>query len=82
MTFEISKQHQLSENLLFRQLFEQESSTYSYLLADTDTKEAVIIDPVIETAKRDQQVSSLNSEKHSSSIALVKLPAGFLCYSY
>ena len=56
MTFEIFRQHQHSVNLLFRQLFEQESFTYSYLLADTDTKEAVIIDPVIETAKRDQKV--------------------------
>lgn len=38
---------------LFRQLFELESSTYTYLLADTDTKEAVLIDPVLETIERD-----------------------------
>ncbi|XP_049902736.1 persulfide dioxygenase ETHE1, mitochondrial [Epinephelus moara] len=38
---------------LFRQLFERESSTYTYLLADTETKEAVIIDPVLETIDRD-----------------------------
>ncbi|XP_073703361.1 persulfide dioxygenase ETHE1, mitochondrial isoform X1 [Garra rufa] len=38
---------------LFRQLFESESSTYTYLLADTDTKEAVLIDPVLETVDRD-----------------------------
>ncbi|XP_042295454.1 persulfide dioxygenase ETHE1, mitochondrial [Sceloporus undulatus] len=43
-------QHQ---GLLFRQLFESESFTYTYLLADTTTKEAVLIDPVLETAKRD-----------------------------
>uniref|UniRef100_A0A668S4P5 Persulfide dioxygenase ETHE1, mitochondrial n=1 Tax=Oreochromis aureus TaxID=47969 RepID=A0A668S4P5_OREAU len=30
-----------------------ESSTYTYLLADADTKEAVIIDPVLETIDRD-----------------------------
>ncbi|XP_029437511.1 persulfide dioxygenase ETHE1, mitochondrial-like [Rhinatrema bivittatum] len=35
------------------QLFEQKSSTYSYLLADAETKEAVIIDPVLETVERD-----------------------------
>lgn len=38
---------------LFRQLFESESSTYTYLLADTETKEAVLIDPVLETVDRD-----------------------------
>ncbi|XP_053253987.1 persulfide dioxygenase ETHE1, mitochondrial [Podarcis raffonei] len=41
------------QGLLFRQLFESESSTYTYLLADLKTKEAVLIDPVLETAKRD-----------------------------
>lgn len=39
--------------LYFQQLFEKESSTYTYLLADTQTKEAVIIDPVLETVERD-----------------------------
>ncbi|KAM8825810.1 persulfide dioxygenase ETHE1, mitochondrial-like [Synchiropus picturatus] len=38
---------------LFRQLFESASSTYTYLVADTDTKEAVLIDPVLETLSRD-----------------------------
>lgn len=31
-----------------RQLFDSESSTYTYLLEDTGTKAAVIIDPVLE----------------------------------
>lgn len=43
-------------NLIFHQLFEAESSTYTYLLADADTKEAVIIDPVLEMAARDLQL--------------------------
>ncbi|XP_067456941.1 persulfide dioxygenase ETHE1, mitochondrial isoform X1 [Thunnus thynnus] len=43
----------LTKGLLFRQLFELESSTYTYLLADTETKEAIIIDPVLETIDRD-----------------------------
>uniref|UniRef100_A0A3B4UB40 Persulfide dioxygenase ETHE1, mitochondrial n=1 Tax=Seriola dumerili TaxID=41447 RepID=A0A3B4UB40_SERDU len=34
-------------------LFESESSTYTYLLADPETKEAVLIDPVLETIDRD-----------------------------
>jgi sulfur dioxygenase len=34
-------------------LFEKESSTYTYLLADSITKEAIIIDAVAETQQRD-----------------------------
>ena len=40
-------------SLIFRQWFESESSTYTYLLADSKTKEAIIIDPVQETLDRD-----------------------------
>ena len=39
--------------LIFRQLFEKESSTYTYLLADSASKEAVLIDPVLDTVERD-----------------------------
>lgn len=42
--------------MLFRQLFDPESSTYTYLLADEDTKDAVIIDPVLEQTDRDVQL--------------------------
>jgi sulfur dioxygenase len=42
--------------LIFRQLFESESSTYTYILADPITKEAVIIDPVDTTAQRDSEI--------------------------
>ncbi|XP_074837598.1 persulfide dioxygenase ETHE1, mitochondrial-like [Carettochelys insculpta] len=45
-----------SQRLLFRQLFEPESCTYTYLLADRQTKEAILIDPVLETAKRDAKL--------------------------
>lgn len=34
-------------------MFESESSTYTYLLADQETKDAVLIDPVLETIERD-----------------------------
>ena len=43
-------------NVLVRQLFEKESSTYTYLVMDRTTREAVLIDPVIETVERDIQV--------------------------
>jgi sulfur dioxygenase len=39
--------------LIFRQLFDPQSSTYSYLLGDRDRREAVLIDPVFEQARRD-----------------------------
>ncbi len=39
--------------LVFRQLFDQESSTYTYLLGDSDSREAVLIDPVFEQIQRD-----------------------------
>jgi glyoxylase-like metal-dependent hydrolase (beta-lactamase superfamily II)/rhodanese-related sulfurtransferase len=42
--------------LLFRQLFEPETSTYTYLLADAQSHEAVLIDPVRETIDRDVQL--------------------------
>lgn len=38
---------------VFRQLYDNVSSTYTYLLADADTREAVIIDPVFELHHRD-----------------------------
>lgn len=44
-----------SSKLLFRQLFEKESSTYTYLLADLThpDKPALLVDPVDKTVERD-----------------------------
>jgi sulfur dioxygenase len=39
--------------LIFRQLFDAQSSTYTYLLADGRAREAVLIDPVFEQVRRD-----------------------------
>ncbi len=39
--------------LIFRQLFDPPSSTYTYLLGDAESSEALIIDPVFENARRD-----------------------------
>jgi sulfur dioxygenase len=40
-------------SLIFRQLHDARSGTYTYLLADPDAKKAVLIDPVFEHARRD-----------------------------
>ena len=42
--------------MLFRQLFDAETSTYTYLLADEQTREAVLIDSVKEQVDRDLQI--------------------------
>jgi glyoxylase-like metal-dependent hydrolase (beta-lactamase superfamily II)/rhodanese-related sulfurtransferase len=39
--------------VIFRQLFDASSNTYSYLLADEHSREAVLIDPVFEQHARD-----------------------------
>jgi sulfur dioxygenase len=44
--------------LIFRQLFDSQSSTYTYLLADARSREAVLIDPVFEQARRDAALVS------------------------
>ena len=42
--------------IIFRQLFERESSTYTYLLGCLTTKKAILIDPVLETVDRDVRI--------------------------
>jgi glyoxylase-like metal-dependent hydrolase (beta-lactamase superfamily II)/rhodanese-related sulfurtransferase len=39
--------------LIFRQLFDPQSSTYTYLLGDSTSRSAVLIDPVFEQVRRD-----------------------------
>ena len=39
--------------LIFRQLFDAQSSTYTYLLGDSVSREAILIDPVFEQVRRD-----------------------------
>ncbi len=46
----------MSKEMIFYQLFEAESSTYTYVLGDPISKEAIIIDPVLETVERDLQL--------------------------
>lgn len=42
--------------MIFRQLFEAESSSWTYLLGDEGSGRCVLIDPVIDTAERDLEV--------------------------
>lgn len=52
----IDDTHSISIFSLLPQLFDRETCTYTYLLADTNTKEAVLIDPVIDLAERDAKL--------------------------
>lgn len=45
-------------SLFFRQLFDKESSTYTYIIADPTSKKALIIDPVIDQIERDLLILS------------------------
>ena len=42
--------------MIFRQLFDKETSTYTYILGDAEMRVAVIIDPVIEQVVRDIKI--------------------------
>ena len=42
--------------MIFRQLFEELSSTYTYLIACEETRQAVLVDPVYPTSDRDLSV--------------------------
>ena len=46
----------MKNQTIFFQLFEPETSTYTYLIADEMTKEAAIIDPVLENVERDAKL--------------------------
>jgi hypothetical protein len=50
----------VSSAYIFRQLVDEASNTYTYLLADAQTKEAVLIDPVLE------QVRFLQDGEHTN----------------
>ena len=46
----------MNKNIIFRQLLDYETNTYTYIVADKKSKEAVIIDPVFEMATRDEKL--------------------------
>lgn len=43
----------MKPTLIFRQLFDPQSATYSYLVGEPGSREALLIDPVFENARRD-----------------------------
>jgi hypothetical protein len=53
--------------LIFRQLFDPQSSSYTYLLGDQSSRDAILIDPVFEQAPRDM---ALLKELDSAAIQL------------
>lgn len=46
----------LTNGIIFRQLFDGASSTYTYLLADPLSRDALLIDPVLEQVERDLEI--------------------------
>ncbi|KAI1303068.1 Persulfide dioxygenase ETHE1 -like protein, mitochondrial [Halotydeus destructor] len=44
------------QRVIFRQLFDRVSCTYTYLLGCSATKQALLIDPVLETVERDLEL--------------------------
>jgi hypothetical protein len=71
----------LRGNNAFLQLFDQDTWTYSYLLADEVTPDAVLIDPVIDQVDRDLNLlTDLNldlrlSSRHISTQITSQAPA-------
>lgn len=59
----------MTNSIIFRQLFDQPSATYSYLLADGDSRQAIFIDTVFEQHQRDL---SLLQELELSLLACVE----------
>ncbi|HKX41047.1 MAG TPA: MBL fold metallo-hydrolase, partial [Burkholderiaceae bacterium] len=74
--------------LVFRQLFDPQSSTYTYLLGDSASGEALLIDPVFEHVRRDaallrelglRLVATLDTHVHADHVTgawLMKLGSG------
>ncbi|KAI3381511.1 hypothetical protein SNEBB_009924 [Seison nebaliae] len=43
----------IDQNVIFRQLFDNDTKTYTYILGDRQSKDAIVIDPVFELVERD-----------------------------
>lgn len=56
MTYEPEADYPATAVMIFRQLFEPISSTYTYLFGCPETRQAVLLDPVLETVERDLSV--------------------------
>ena len=67
--------------MIFRQLFEPKSSTYTYLVGDSESGKAILIDPVLETVERDlallnelglQLLASLETHVHADHLTAAR----------
>lgn len=74
-------------SLLFRQLFDKKSSTYTYLLADKVSRQAVLIDPCIELVQRDYKLINelklelkyvINTHIHADHITGIVISSNFM----
>lgn len=54
--------------MIFRQLFEPVSSTYTYVLGCETTRQALLIDPVMPAWKRDLTVLDAELQKYCAKI--------------
>lgn len=52
----LAERKPFAPDFFFRQLFDEKSWTYTYILADLNSKEAILIDPVLEQAPRDAKL--------------------------
>jgi len=48
----------MKTSIIFHQLFDERTWTYTYLIGDKNTKQALIIDPVKEQVDRDLKLIS------------------------
>ena len=46
----------MNSNIIFRQLLDEKTWTYSYIIGDLSSKQAVIIDPVSDKVDRDMKL--------------------------
>ena len=58
-----------SAGIIFRQLLDLRSSTYTYLLADSHTRESVLIDSVFEQVRRDAALISRRTWRGRATMA-------------
>ena len=64
--------------MLFRQLFHQSTGTYTYLLGCEQSKQAIIIDPVLENAE--QYIDIMNNlDLPDPNMMDIAIPANTKC---
>ena len=61
--------------LIFRQLYDQQSSTYTYLLGDSDSGEAIRIERPLRSAKAPALASRSPDVSRSVSMGTARLPS-------